>query len=149
LFVVSIEEFSEEIFRMAYAEDEPDEEKKGFMFNGQEMSKVPCFKDSWMYGIGTGMVVGVTYNLALSRNPFKIAFWSYAAVTFGYFGVCRYNYRQREAEMKKIRHAMKQMPFLEGTDKDQRMADEKWAEDAYKKKQTEIRNFRSDVTSEE
>ena len=133
---------------MAYAEDEPDEERKGFMFNGHDLSKVPCFKDSWMYGIGTGMVVGVAYNLLLSRNPFKIAFWTYGAVTFGYFGVCRYNFRQREAEMKKIRHAMRTMPYFEGTEKDKRMEEEKWAVDAYRNKQTEVRNFRSDANSE-
>ena len=83
---------------MAYAEDEPEEERKGLMFNGSDLSKIPCFKNSFMYGIGSGTLVGVTYNLALSRNPFKLAFATYSLVTFGYFFVCRYHYRQSEAD---------------------------------------------------
>ena len=128
---------------MAYAEDEPEEERKGFMFNGHDLSKVPCFKNSFMYGIGSGTLVGVVYNLALSRNPFKLAFATYGVVTFGYFFVCRYNYRMSEAELKKIRHAMRQRPFIEGTEKDQ-----EWAAEAINKK-TEVRNFRTDIKTED
>ena len=129
---------------MAYAEDEPDpDERKGFMFNGHDLSKVPCFKNSFMYGIGSGTLVGVAYNLALSRNPFKLAFCTYGLVTFGYFGVCRWNYRKSEQEMKKIRHAMKNHAFMEGTEKD-----EQWAADALNKR-TEERNFRSDAITPE
>ena len=36
-----------------------------------------------MYGIGAGVVTGVVYNLALSRNPMKLAFTTYGLVTFG------------------------------------------------------------------
>ena len=141
--------FSLKFFRlnftiMAYAEDEPDDEpRRGFMFNGTDLSKVPCFKNSFMYGIGSGTMVGVFYNLAFSRNPFKLAFATYACVTFGYFGVCRYQYRQSEAEMKKIRHAMQARTYLEGTEEA-----EKWAENAVVDKKTEVRNFRSDIETD-
>ena len=125
-----------------YAEDEEEPQRRGFMFNGTDVSKVPCFKHSFMYGIGAGMGVGVIYNLALSRNPYKIAFGTYAAVLFGYYGVCRYNYRIREAELKKMRHLMKTAAYMEGTEEA-----EQWAKDAVNKK-TEIRNFRSDAKEE-
>ena len=46
----------------------------------------------------------------------------------------------REAEMKKIRHAMKNYSQMEGTEEAER-----WAEEAHIKQKTEIRNFRSDI----
>ena len=51
------------------------------------MAEVPCFRNSFMYGIGAGVVTGVVYNLALSRNPMKLAFSTYGLVTFGKLGV--------------------------------------------------------------
>ena len=51
------------------------------------MAEVPCFHNSFMYGIGAGVVTGVVYNLALSRNPMKLAFSTYGLVTFGKLGV--------------------------------------------------------------
>ena len=130
-----------------YAEDDNDEEPKrrGLNFFGTDLSKIPCFKHSFMYAIGSGMLAGVAYNLIFSRNPYKLAFGTYTAVLFGHYGVCRYDYRMREAEMKKIRHVMKSMPYMEGT---QEAEEQKWAEEAHLKKRTEIRNFRSDAVEE-
>ena len=74
---------------MAYAEDEPEEEqpRNRLWFPGvtgwTNMAEVPCFRNSFMYGIGAGVVTGVVYNLALSRNPMKLAFSTYGLVTFG------------------------------------------------------------------
>ena len=74
---------------MAYAEDEPEEDqpRNRLWFPGvtgwTNMAEVPCFRNSFMYGIGAGVVTGVVYNLALSRNPMKLAFSTYGLVTFG------------------------------------------------------------------
>ena len=75
-----------------YAEDNNDEEpqRRGFNFFGTDVSKIPCFKHSFMYAIGSGTAAGVIYNLALSRNPMKLAFGTYTAVLFGYYALCRY-----------------------------------------------------------
>ena len=126
-----------------YAEDDNEEpERRGFMFRGTDLSKAPCMKNSFMYAIGSGMGVGVVYNLALSRNPFKIAYATYTVVLFGYYGVCRYQYRMREAEMKKLKHVMRDHAMMEGT-----AEAEQWAKDAHINKQTEVRNFRSEASS--
>ena len=74
---------------MAYAEDEPEEDqpRNRLWFPGvtgwTNMAEVPCFRNSFMYGIGAGVLTGVVYNLALSRNPMKLAFSTYGLVTFG------------------------------------------------------------------
>lgn len=85
------------------------------MFFGTNLAKIPCFRESFMAGIGSGLIVGLVYNLALSRNPFRLAFGTYGLVTFGYFIQCRYTYRMEEHQMKQIRYAMAKRQFIEGT----------------------------------
>lgn len=56
---------------MAYAEDEPEEAPRNkLMFFGSNLAEIPCFRNSYMYGIGSGVVAGVVYNLATSRYSF-------------------------------------------------------------------------------
>jgi len=123
---------------MAYEEDEPVEDRNKLMFFGTNLAEIPCFRNSLMYGIGAGTVVGVTYNLALSRNPAKIAFATYGLVTFGYFIQCRYEYRKHEMEMKKIRFAMKQRTYMEGTEKYEKWAAEAHLKEGEKKENPEV-----------
>ena len=74
-------------------EDEEEPERRGLNFFGTDVSKIPCFKHSFMYAIGSGMLSGVAYNLAFSKSPYKLAFGVYTSVLFGYWFVCRYDYR--------------------------------------------------------
>ena len=76
-----------------YVEDEEEPERRGLNFFGTDVSKIPCFKHSFMYAIGSGMLSGVVYNLAFSKSPYKLAFGVYTSVLFGYWFVCRYDYR--------------------------------------------------------
>ena len=102
-------------------------------------------RNSFLYGGTAGVVTGTAYNLALSRNPMRVAFATYGLVTFGrwggkykyllkylnitfyvsqsfglffwpgYYFQCRYNYRKTEQSLKQIRAAMADRPFVEGT----------------------------------
>jgi len=91
---------------MAYEEDEQldqvETQRRGWMFRGTDLSKVPCFRDSFMYSIGSGMVVGIAYNLLTSKRPYNLAFGTYTVVLFGYWGVCRYNHRMNEDMRRKF-----------------------------------------------
>jgi len=101
---------------MAYAEDEPEEDtKKTLMFFGSDLSKIPCFRESHMVGIGSGLVAGLGYNLFLSRNPFKIALGTYGLVMVGFYARCRYMYRMQEHDNKKLRYLMQRRNTFEGT----------------------------------
>jgi hypothetical protein len=73
----------------------------------------------------------------------KLAFATYGLVTFGYYFQCRYKHRYSEMEMKKIKHGMQKMVYLEGT-----QADEEWARKACLT-DSEVRNFRSDAGKSE
>ena len=131
-----------------WAEKDEDDssDRNRFMFFGTNMAKVPCFRSSFMNAIGSGMVVGLAYNLATSRNPLSKphpAFCTYTVVLFGSWFYCRYNLRIQEAEHKKISHAMSSYHMLEGTEEGKRK-DEEWAASALDKR-TNIRNYRSDA----
>ena len=56
-----------------------------FFFLGRNLAAIPCFRDTFMYSIGSGCAVGIVYNLATSKAPWKLAFGTYAAVTFLYW----------------------------------------------------------------
>ena len=79
----------------AEEEDTPTDRSR-LMFFGTNLAKIPCFKSSFMNGIGAGMVVGLVYNLATSRPPMGMAFGSYTVVLFGSWFYCRANLRIRK-----------------------------------------------------
>jgi len=124
---------------MATPPEDTEDTSKTLMFFGTDLAKIPCFRESFMAGIGSGLVSGLVYNLAFSRNPFRVAFITYGVVTFGYYAQCRYSYRLTQHEMRQIKHAMKQRVYQEGTENDA-----EWAASALEK-QTNERNFRSDA----
>ena len=82
----------------SWAEEAEDDTSKTprFMLRGTDMAKVPCFKSSLMYSIGSGMLVGLAYNLGTSRPPGKIAFGTYAIVFWGSWFYCRFDLRRRK-----------------------------------------------------
>ena len=91
-------EVTEKIEVPSWAEQSQDEKSSDYSFTirGTNMLKVPCFKSTMMYSIGSGMLTGIAYNLGTSRPPGKIAFGTYTIVLFGSWIYCRYNYRKRK-----------------------------------------------------
>ena len=57
--------------------------EQGLKIFGTDVSKIPCFKQSFMLGIGGGAGAGIVYNLATSKNPFKLSYVVFSAVLFG------------------------------------------------------------------
>merc|ERR1712142_840856 len=102
-------------------------------------------KDSLIAGIGSGAGAGILYNLATSRPPTYVAFGTYATVLFGYWGYCRYTYRQSAMNMRKMQHAMNQYHMLQGTELAKEM-DTEWAQKATEKR-TNVRDFREDANT--
>jgi len=52
---------------------------------GRDLNSIPCFKWTFLYGIGSACGVGMAYNLATSRSPKKLVIGTYTTVTFGYW----------------------------------------------------------------
>ncbi|EFA84316.1 hypothetical protein PPL_03394 [Heterostelium album PN500] len=71
-------------------------------------SKIPCFKDSLIYGIGSG--VGVTFftNIFTSKTPMKAA--DFGVLTFllvagAYWPICNYNKQVQDRKIKMVMDA--------------------------------------------
>ena len=77
-----------------WAHETEDENKKDWSFSirGTNMLKVPCFKPTMMYSIGSAMLTGIAYNLATSKPPGKIVLVTYGVVMWSTWITCRYNH---------------------------------------------------------
>jgi cytochrome c oxidase assembly protein subunit 20 len=101
------------------AEQEKDLERKLVVF-GEDLGSIPCFRNSFLYGITGGIGLGIGH-FALSskvRNATKFGFYSYVAITLSYWCACRYNYAVTKFQYTQIKYAMQQNAMKEGTAED-------------------------------
>uniref|UniRef100_A0A8D8TEI3 Cytochrome c oxidase assembly protein COX20, mitochondrial n=1 Tax=Cacopsylla melanoneura TaxID=428564 RepID=A0A8D8TEI3_9HEMI len=82
--------------------------KKDIYFMGRNLNEIPCFRNSFLYGISTGLGVGFGTFLLTSNGfrSFKYGFGSYLGMTWLYWGYCRYSYNKVERDLKEIRKAI-------------------------------------------
>lgn len=61
------------------------------MLFGRDVSKIPCFRNSFLYGIGGGFAGGLLTFLLTSRPQLSThsAMGVFTCVTFGYWAQCR------------------------------------------------------------
>ncbi|XP_059473960.1 cytochrome c oxidase assembly protein COX20, mitochondrial [Neocloeon triangulifer] len=87
--------------------DQDDSEKKSLYLFGRDVSQIPCFRSSFLYGIGTGFAGGLVYFMSTSRasRATHVGFASFFFSTFIYWGVCRYNYAVSKFTTARIREA--------------------------------------------
>ena len=59
---------------------------------GRDVSQIPCFRNSFMYGIGGGVAIGIATFLGTSRTRLSthVGFGTFFTGTLGYWLVCRY-----------------------------------------------------------
>jgi len=98
-------------------ENEEDPHKPVMIF-GQDVSQIPCFRNSFLYGISGGMGVGVLAFLKTSKPQLAshIGFGSFFCGTMGYWMYCRYTWSKRRFEYQQLQAAMKNKALFEGTD---------------------------------
>ncbi|CAH0554942.1 unnamed protein product [Brassicogethes aeneus] len=95
-------------------------EDKGFILFGRDISKIPCFRNSLLYGMGGGISLGLGHFMFNSR-PLKacnFAVYSFSLITLAYWIQCRYNYSVQKFEMLKVQELLRQNALYEGTPKD-------------------------------
>ncbi|XP_076053289.1 cytochrome c oxidase assembly factor COX20 lethal (3) 87Df isoform X2 [Oratosquilla oratoria] len=95
-----------------------DKGKTGFF--DQEFSKIPCFRSTFLYSIGSGISVGLAHFMLTSRvkRSCDLAVGTFALVTLAYWGHCRYNYSLQKFNMGKLQMAMQTHVLEEGTEKE-------------------------------
>jgi len=82
-----------------------DEDHKAFMFLGKDVSKIPCFRDSYLYGIIGGFTMGIGYFLFTSRTSraTHVGAGSFVLITTGFWAFCRYNYSVTEKQIESLK----------------------------------------------
>lgn len=83
--------------------------KKDIYFLGKNLNEIPCFRNSLLYGISSGLVGGFGTFLLTSRGAraLNVGFGSYLGVTWFYWAYCRFNYNKVDRELKEIQRALR------------------------------------------
>ncbi|XP_069936472.1 cytochrome c oxidase assembly protein COX20, mitochondrial isoform X1 [Cherax quadricarinatus] len=95
-----------------------EESEKEVMFMNREISKMPCFRETFLYSISSGLAVGLIHFMLTSKvqRSSHLAFGTYGCVTLAYWSYCRYNFSKQKFHMSKIQSAMKNHALYEGTE---------------------------------
>lgn len=88
------------------------------MLFGRDVSKIPCFRNSVLYGIGGGLSCGLVRFMLTSHTLKSVNFsvYSFSLITLGYWIQCRYEYSKKKFEINKLQEMLKAHSVLEGTD---------------------------------
>lgn len=90
---------------------------QGFVIFGRDITKIPCLRSSFLYGIGSGFAGGLTCFMLTSNVP-KANNWamgSYILGTIVCWSKCRYDYFQSKHEMLKLQTAIERKLIYEGS----------------------------------
>lgn len=85
---------------------------------GNDVSQIPCFRNSYLYGIVSGVGVGIVtfFGTSRPRRSMHLGFATFFTVTFGYWFSCRYNYSKTNFEMMQLQSALRKHQLYEGTE---------------------------------
>lgn len=64
---------------------------------GRDVSQIPCFRESFLYGIGSGVILGLGAFMSTSkpRLATSIGFSSYIMITLSFWCYCRYVFEDK------------------------------------------------------
>lgn len=95
-----------------------DEQHKGIVLFGRDLTKIPCFRNTFLYSISSYIGVGLLTFLFTSRPTFSshCGFASFVLISFGYYGTCTYNFSKQKYEYGQVQQAWKRYAALEGTE---------------------------------
>jgi len=87
---------------------------------GKDLGAIPCFRNSFLYGLSGGFGAGIMHFAFSSRvrNATRFGFWSYIGITSVYWVYCRYDYSVTKFKYSKMQHGLQQFAAYEGTEKD-------------------------------
>ncbi|VVC37429.1 FAM36A,Cox20/FAM36A [Cinara cedri] len=82
-----------------------DDEHKPVMLFGRDLSKIPCFRNSYLYGIIGGFAVGIGHFMFTSKvtKSTHIGFGSFIVLSSAYWSLCRYNHSYTEKQMNELK----------------------------------------------
>lgn len=90
-----------------------DDKSKAVMLFGRDIRKIPCFKQSMLYGIYGGIGTGLATFMFTSRPQLatNAALGSYMGVVMVYWCYCRYNYVMQKYALQDLQNSLRQESF--------------------------------------
>ncbi|XP_023720147.1 cytochrome c oxidase assembly protein COX20, mitochondrial isoform X2 [Cryptotermes secundus] len=101
-------------------EEADDIQKKSVTIFGRDVAAIPCFRSSFLYGIGSGFAGGLTYFLFTSNTRWAthVGFTSFVIVTMSYWFHCRWQWSKKKFTHGQLQAVMQKQAMYEGTDYD-------------------------------
>ncbi|KAF5273884.1 hypothetical protein FQA39_LY00999 [Lamprigera yunnana] len=95
--------------------------KESLIIFGRDVAQMPCFRNSFLYGISGGIMCGLARFMFTSRtkSATDFAVGSFVFITMSYWVYCRYNYSVIRLELNKTKHYLRQKMLTEGTEYDE------------------------------
>ncbi|XP_044731831.1 cytochrome c oxidase assembly protein COX20, mitochondrial [Chrysoperla carnea] len=96
--------------------DETDNSKSLYLF-GRDVSKIPCFRSSFLYGMGGGFGIGLMSFMITSKPRLSthVGFSGFAVTTLSYWMYCRYRWSLDKFAVTQLQPAMRNKALFEGT----------------------------------
>ncbi|XP_023021347.1 cytochrome c oxidase assembly factor COX20 lethal (3) 87Df [Leptinotarsa decemlineata] len=97
--------------------DQVDNNEKTLFIFGRDVSKIPCFRNSILYGIGGGLCSGLA-RFMFTSQPLKsvnFAVYSFSFITMVYWIQCRYKFSKTKFEMLRMQEMLQRHVLIEGT----------------------------------
>lgn len=87
------------------------------MLLGRDVSKIPCFRNTFLYGIGGGLGAGLIAFMLTSRPQLSshVAVASFTVVSMCFWMQCRYTYSKTKFELAQVKLGMQRHVMYEGT----------------------------------
>lgn len=91
---------------------------QGFVIFGQNLAKIPCLRNSFLYGIGGGFAAGLGTFMFTSRvkRACDLGMAAFCLVTMGYWVQCRYTFSKNKFEMRRVQELLRRQTMYEGTE---------------------------------
>ncbi|XP_031624190.1 cytochrome c oxidase assembly protein COX20, mitochondrial [Contarinia nasturtii] len=103
---------------MAELDDDVEDTPKSLTLFGRDLSKITCFRESFINGIIGGVAIGIGTFMRTSRprQACNYAMGSYTMITLFYWSYCRYSYSKEKFFVAQVQEGMRRQALYQGTD---------------------------------
>ncbi|XP_072939272.1 cytochrome c oxidase assembly protein COX20, mitochondrial [Epargyreus clarus] len=97
--------------------EEDEDEKKGLVIFGRDVSKIPCFRESFLYGVASGVGCGLASFIKTSKPMLSqhVGMGTFAITTLLYWSYCRVQWSRQRFDAQLMQEALKDKIRYEGT----------------------------------
>ncbi|KAG4074881.1 hypothetical protein HA402_009306 [Bradysia odoriphaga] len=91
--------------------------QQSFHIFGRDITQIPCFRNSFLYGISGGIATafGTFMYTSRPRLGMHVGMGAFTLTTIFYWFNCRYKFSQDKFKFAKLQTAMRQKTLYEGT----------------------------------